>query len=75
MNLDERKPKEITINNKQLRGKTPRIGETSTVGCLGNGAKSTMKNDYKNAALQSLSNYFSCVPFLYVKKGYLYMFN
>ena len=38
-------------NNKQLRGKTPMIGETSTDYCLSNEAKFTMKNGYKNIIL------------------------
>ena len=64
-----KKQKKITRNNNQLRGKTPRVGETSMVCCLGNGAKSTMKNDYKNAALQPLSNYFFWSPFSLRKEG------
>ena len=71
--LGRLKPKEITRNNNQLRGKTPRTGETSTVCCLNNEAKFAMKNGYKNAALQSLSSYFSCVPLLACTRGYLYM--
>ena len=64
------------MNHKQLRGKTPRVGETSTVCCLSNEAKSTMKKNYKNAVLQSLSLAISLVsPSFCVKKGYLYMFN
>ena len=47
----ERERFKVRRNNKQLRGKTPMVGETSTDCCLSNEAQFTIKNGYKSITL------------------------